>query len=121
MACRQQRAPLPDPTPERAAASKLTPARDPEGAVCADVGTLRACWSVSHLGTILVVSRTVPEGASRSPMGWRCWGQGAERACVDRRASAPAFECEGSSCVQRHPRMPDDGEWVCADSAGTTV
>jgi hypothetical protein len=31
------------------------------------------------------------------------------------------FSCEGSRCTQRFPRLPDDGDWTCADTAGATV
>jgi hypothetical protein len=33
-----------------------------------------------------------------------------------RRASA--FVCEGKSCRQEHPRLPDTGEWRCAERGG---
>ena len=32
-----------------------------------------------------------------------------------------AFACEGARCTQRYPRMPDDGEWTCADAAGAAI
>lgn len=31
---------------------------------------------------------------------------------------AGAFSCGPEACVQRHPRLPDTGEWLCADSHG---
>ena len=90
-----------------------------EGADCADVETLRICWDD---GRPRVVSRPVPANiAPPSPMGWRCVGGGAARVCTSRAAAAPAFVCAGDRCEQRHPRMPDDGEWQCSDSAGATV
>jgi len=53
--------------------------------------------------------------------GFVCEGQGAARRCVDRGRLSPPFRCEGSRCIQRHPRLPDDGEWECADMAGAVV
>ena len=87
---------------------------------CADVETLRVCWDG---GGPRVVKRPLPAPSPTpaSAMGWRCTGSGAARACASRVASAPPFVCRGESCWQLHPRMPDDGEWQCADSAGATV
>lgn len=31
---------------------------------------------------------------------------------------ASEFACDGGRCVQRHVRLPDDGEWRCAESKG---
>jgi hypothetical protein len=31
------------------------------------------------------------------------------------------FTCAGDACVQRHPRLPDDGEWECTDMAGAAL
>jgi hypothetical protein len=93
-----------------------------EGADCADVETLRVCWDA---GGPRVVKRPLPAPASApapmSAMGWRCVGSGAARTCASRAAAAPAFACAGDHCQQRHPRMPDDGEWQCTDSAGATL
>jgi hypothetical protein len=33
----------------------------------------------------------------------------------------PPFACTADACVQRHPRLPDDGEWECLDQAGASV
>jgi hypothetical protein len=68
----------------------------PPGATCADVGELRVCWERSAIYV----------GAKAA-------------ASVDR--ASPPFSCAGPRCEQRHPRMPDDGEWQCADSGGATV
>ena len=35
-------------------------------------------------------------------------------------AAAP-FVCAGDRCVQRYPRLPDDGEWTCSDTGGAAV
>jgi YD repeat-containing protein len=96
------------------------PAADREDAACADVETLRVCWDAA--GPRLV-KRPVPAAPATplSPMGWRCVGSGAARRCTSRADGTPVFACTGSRCEQRHPRMPDDGEWQCTDSAGATV
>jgi hypothetical protein len=62
---------------------------------CADVETLRACWDGAGVHV------------TKSP--------------TTTRARGPAFACAGDRCEQRHPRMPDTGEWQCMDSAGATV
>jgi hypothetical protein len=31
---------------------------------------------------------------------------------------ASPFVCAGETCVQRHVRLPDDGEWRCAEQSG---
>jgi hypothetical protein len=31
------------------------------------------------------------------------------------------FACDTNQCVQRHPRLPDDGEWSCNDMGGVVV
>jgi hypothetical protein len=99
----------------------LTPTAE-SGALCADVGALRACWPTDGpADDVRLVPRPLPAMAARSPLGWRCAGQGPTRTCVDRRAGAPPFVCEGARCRQTHPRQPDDGEWSCADSAGATI
>ncbi len=33
----------------------------------------------------------------------------------------PPFSCVADRCVQRHPRLPDDGEWTCTDQGGATI
>jgi hypothetical protein len=39
------------------------------------------------------------------------------------RAAQPLtpFVCEANQCTQRHPRLPDDGEWACSDVGGTAL
>jgi hypothetical protein len=34
---------------------------------------------------------------------------------------ASDFVCDGDRCTQRHVRLPDDGEWRCADFDGVAV
>ena len=93
---------------------------------CADVaGGLRVCWSDAG-EPVSLSSSPFPgpgPGSSRSGSGrgFVCEGQGKERRCVDRGHLAPPFQCEGKRCTQRHPRLPDDGEWECADIAGAVV
>jgi hypothetical protein len=31
------------------------------------------------------------------------------------------WECPTDTCLQRHPRLPDDGEWECAEVEGVAV
>jgi hypothetical protein len=42
-------------------------------------------------------------------------------ACGREPAWVPPFACDAGTCVQRHPRLPDDGEWECLDMAGASV
>lgn len=86
--------------------------------LCADIGSIRACWTGA---AARIVPRPVPKDTAPSAMGWRCVGTGGARRCVARAATSAAFVCSGSVCEQRHPRMPDDGEWRCSDSGGATV
>jgi len=92
------------------------------GAWCADVGTLRACWAAAAASLPpRLVARPLPRLPASSPLGWRCGGQGAARVCRDRRLAAPPFQCAGARCEQRLPRMPDDGDWSCADMGGAAI
>lgn len=68
------------------------------GALCANVGAVRACWECDGGKAPCVVGPATP-----SP----------------RRAAT--FVCQGGDCVQRHPRLPDDGEWECIDQDGAVV
>ena len=87
-------------------------------ATCSDVGELRVCWGVTSAeGGIVVVARRAP-AVVPSRLGFRCHGAGASRACVDRALGAEEFRCDGARCEERHPRLPDAGEWECADIAG---
>lgn len=106
------------PAPERRFDWPAPVPTDADGESCADVADLRVCW---HGGGTRLVARPLPAQPSPSAMGWRCIGGGHERRCRDRMAEAPGFSCHGSLCTQRHARLPDDGEWSCADSAGAVV
>ena len=87
------------------------------GGLCSDVGETRACWTPECTGGICPGERTLPAGAAPRA-GWRCDGMRDARVCEDRRRNAGAFDCEGATCVQRRPRMPDDGQWDCVDLDG---
>jgi hypothetical protein len=56
-------------------------------------------------------------------LGWRCEGGGDKRKCEDRARRGGPFQCSqsGEQCQQRHPRMPDDGEWECIDMDGAVM
>ncbi|HVU00752.1 MAG TPA: hypothetical protein VHE30_03340 [Polyangiaceae bacterium] len=113
-ACAERIPNAPKPVP---ATSLATPTKD-ASPHCADVGLVRACWVVPGApGGVTVIDRPVPTPVL-SKMGFRCSGNGAERTCSDRALSAEEFACDGPRCSQRHPRLPDDGEWECADVAG---
>jgi hypothetical protein len=99
------RTPLPAPSP------------DDRRGPCADVGRVRACWSPECAGGVCASERTTPAGPAPRA-GWRCDGMGGKRTCEDRRRNAGPFECDATRCVQRRPRMPDDGQWECVDMDG---
>ncbi|HEX4335395.1 MAG TPA: hypothetical protein VH062_05745 [Polyangiaceae bacterium] len=91
-----------------------------ERAPCADVGDLRACWSASDAAGVHIVTRRTPPFALSS-LGFRIIGTGKTARAVDRGRAAPEFVCDGDVCRQAHPRLPDDGEWECADFAAIVV
>lgn len=96
------------------------PAAHDVGAACADLGELRVCWDAACPGGICAVPRAgLPDLPARG--GWRCAGAGAARRCAERGALAGGFACQGDVCVQAHPRLPDDGEWTCAELAGAVL
>jgi hypothetical protein len=69
---------------------------------------------------VLSVPRPTPQGRS-ARRGWRCSGSGATRVCEDRALESDDFDCKPDGCTQRRPRMPDDGEWECADIQGVVI
>jgi len=73
------------------------PAGD-RGDTCTNVAALRVCWTGA---SATVAPRVIAAGG--------------------RKAKAGPFACAATSCVQPHPRTPDDGEWRCTDSGGATV
>lgn len=97
-----------------------TPALEDRGALCADVADVRVCWDDapgSGRRAPIVVGRPLPR-MSPPAAGFRCYGERAQRRCVDRGRNAGAFVCHGASCTQPRPRLPDDGEWECAEADG---
>lgn len=118
VACGQSR--RPGSKLEDAPSVVRAPATADQGARCADVGEGRVCWkSATEAGVV-----AVPRPAPPSPVparGYRCAGAGLERECRDRALGSDAFSCSGDRCTQRHPRLPDDGEWECADLDSVVV
>jgi hypothetical protein len=107
---------------EPVAAVVAAPAPDDRGALCADVGEIRACWGDGLAGGecaggACVVARPLP-ASPRSASGWRCTGMGRHRACVPRARGVAQWQCDERTCLQRHPRRPDQGEWDCAEVDG---
>jgi hypothetical protein len=90
-----------------------------ESALCADVHDIRVCWACP--GGDCVVPRWTPD--TTPERGWRCEGGGPGRRCEDRAKGSGPFQCaqNGNDCTQRHPRMPDDGEWECIDMDGVVM
>lgn len=93
------------------------PAPADVGTACSDVADTRVCWGPGPTD----VRRVERAGRAQSERGWRCAGQGKDQRCEDRRFASDAFTCNDARCTQRHPRMPDDGEWECADLDGVVV
>ncbi len=99
-----------------------TPAVEDRGDLCADVGEVRACWGTGLVGpdcngTVCASVRPLPSGAAPAH-GWRCDGMRQARICEDRGRNAGPWACDGGSCLQREPRLPDDGEWECVQMDG---
>ena len=113
-ACRERAA---DERPVAPWSLSSTPAAD-EGDDCADLAEIRVCFRGEKTS---VVARAVPALAAPTPLGFRCVGMGPLRRCVDRALSAPPFVCDGHTCTQAHPRLPDEGPWSCTAPAGVVV
>jgi hypothetical protein len=112
-ACRREEAP-----PGMVVRSEWPMPDDEQREPCADVGALRACWGDA------TSARIVPRRAPPLPpssLGFRTLGRGKGAKVVDRARYAPPFECDQGTCRQRNPRLPDDGEWECADFAAVAV
>lgn len=91
---------------------------------CADLTDLRVCWDEAKRACpegICVAPLPLPRDPAPSALGWRCSGSGNERTCRDRQKGVGPFAREGELWVQRHPRMPDDGEWSCGEMGGAVV
>jgi hypothetical protein len=120
LACsRPETGDAPRPRLELAARFEATPAPDDVGETCADVLDTRACWLGAGPDAVRRVVRPLP--SHPSTRGFRCSGRGAERVCEDRRHGSDGLACQGDRCTERHPRLPDDGEWECADLDGAVV
>jgi hypothetical protein len=102
-----------DPTPFR------VPLKAAQG-ICRDLSQVSACWPSSG-GPPQPVERRVPEFSARSAMGFRCSGQGKQRTCRDRLRDSQEFSCREGSCKQPFARVPDAGEWTCADASGASL
>jgi len=107
-----------------AATASAAPASQDRGAICADMGAIRACWGSSDGGGTgrggaerFWLPRPLPRGPA-PPDGFRCGGMGNDRTCEDRRRNGGPFACDAERCVQARPRMPDDGEWECVEMEG---
>lgn len=104
------------PPPEVLPGWVAAPAFEDTTGVCADVASARACWSAE--GPVRVARPRPPFDA---PGGWRCVGTRRERRCTARRTLASPFECDETGCQQRHPYLPDHGQWECMEEAGLTI
>jgi hypothetical protein len=85
---------------------------------------LRVCWDASRKSCpngICVAPLPAPSERAPSALGWRCAGSGAARTCRDRQAGVGAFARDGEVWLQRHPRLPDDGEWSCSEMGGAVI
>ncbi|MEB2312306.1 MAG: hypothetical protein OZ928_10685 [Polyangiaceae bacterium] len=111
--------------PERAPASvRVTaaprrvsaPAPGDLGEACRDVGEVRACFRPAGPAR---VPRPLPDAPHRG--GWRCSGAGAARTCEERALGAGPFVASGALHTQRFARLPDDGQWECADFDGAVL
>lgn len=85
------------------------------GDLCADLGDHRVCWGCEGGGgpdqvCLVGPARPAPRGTTLRCAGADC-----------RLINSPQFFCTGDECVQRHPRLPDDGEWECIDQDGAVV
>jgi hypothetical protein len=84
---------------------------------CVDVLDVTTCFDD---GRVARVERRLPK-VQQPAFGWRCEGAGEARRCEDRAQNAGPFSCEGSRCIERYPRLPDDGQWECIDVDGAVL
>jgi hypothetical protein len=102
----------------------MVPSPRDTGDLCLNVGFARACWSAPATGPDCAFETcSIPrvDLARPTPRGtWRCSGRGDRYACRLRYDVGP-FECDGDRCVQKHHRLPGDGEWECLDDSGAVV
>ncbi len=95
------------------------PAPGDVGDACMDVGERRACFAAAEPRVPRLVRRPIPDAPHLG--AWRCSGSGAARVCADRALGAGKFVCTGTLCTQRFARLPDDGQWECADLDGAVL
>lgn len=85
------------------------------GQVCRDVGRVLACWSDG--GVRVSPAPPMPEQAPPDAT-WRC-DPGPPRRCT--LLLRRPMQCTSGTCIQRHPRLPDDADWECAEVDGLVV
>lgn len=110
-----------EPLHVRKQTSFAAPAQDEADALCGDLGDQRVCWASSCPSGVCVHPRVLPGALRATPRAFRCTGLGHERRCEPRWRRAPPFHCRAGRCVQEQPRLPDDGDWECADIAGVAL
>lgn len=100
---------------ERSSYGIPTPAPADVAGECVELAELRVCFGDAPK----LVPRPLPESTDQKR--FRCVGRSDARLCFDRRTRSDAFVCENGRCRQRHPRLPDNGEWECGDIAGVVA
>lgn len=74
---------------------------------------------------VALSARTIAIAAVLTSLSAACTSRaksGASRAeSSDSDPAMARFDCQGDRCVQRYPRLPDDGEWTCSDMGGAAV
>lgn len=92
------------------------------GESCTDAGASRVCSGARCGPTRLCVTpRPLPASIRGHGEQYRCAGHGEKRTCVLRVTRASSFQCANARCVQRRPRLPDDGDWECNDLGGAVL
>ncbi|HKQ70046.1 MAG TPA: hypothetical protein VJT73_11940 [Polyangiaceae bacterium] len=85
-------------------------------------GERRASGRVAtrSIGAVLMfLACTSDQGAANLPDDGAARGEGPlER---PRARSSGQFVCRDGQCIQRYPRLPDDGEWSCEETGGVVV
>jgi hypothetical protein len=104
----------------RGLADVAAPNADPDG-LCVDLAAHRVCWAEGCPAGLCLRSRPIPDVIRAWAEDYRCTGSGNTRRCAPRAARAPRFRCRGPRCSQEQPRLPNDGEWECADLAGAVL
>lgn len=89
------------------------------GAACSDLNEHRVCFLEACPLGVCVTPR--PSASRREARTHRCQVVGQERRCRARAEFASPFVCQRGRCVQRRPRLPDDGEWECTETGGAVL